>query len=62
MSCCEQLTESGLAQKEKRDTELAQFKAAYSKACLSNQELSVEKIRQFEIQMTQVNVILTTLK
>ncbi len=54
MACCEQLTKVGLAQKEKREAELAMFKQSYSKACDRNQELSVKKIEEFEENLSKV--------
>ena len=56
--CCEQFTTSGLAQKERRDSERAKFNDTFSQACLRNQELSVEKINEFDKDKSKVRLIL----
>ena len=48
IECCEHLITVGLAEKEKRDKELAMFRAAHTEACLQSQQQSVEKVTEFE--------------
>lgn len=48
MQCCEHLIKIGLEEKEKRDKELAAFYKSHREACVQNQQLSVERIQQFE--------------
>ena len=38
----------GLAEKEKREKELAMFRRAHSEACTQNQQQSVERVKEFE--------------
>ena len=38
----------GLEEKEKRDKELALHQEAHKEACLKSQELSVQKVKEFE--------------
>ena len=46
--CCQHLIKVGLAEKEKRDKELAMFREAHSEACAQNQQQSSDKVREFE--------------
>ena len=45
---CEHLTKVGLEEKEKRDKELASYREATREACLTNQQLSVQKVKEYE--------------
>lgn len=46
---CEHLTKVGLEEKERRDKELVVlFRVAYKEACLKVQEMSVQKVKEFE--------------
>ena len=38
----------GLAEKEKRDKELAMFRTAHDEACIQNQEQSADRVKEFE--------------
>ena len=48
VECCEHMVTVGLAEKEKRDKELAMFKTAHGKACTQNQQQSAERVKEFE--------------
>jgi hypothetical protein len=38
----------GLAEREKRDKELAIFRTAHSEACIQNQQQSADRVKEFE--------------
>ena len=42
------MSKVGLEEKEKRDKELASFMAGHKEACRKNQQVSVEKIKEYE--------------
>ena len=49
----------GLAEKEKRDKELAMFKVAHSEACIQNQQQSADRVKKFEKYKLKVHRIHT---
>ncbi len=56
ITICEHLTKVGLEEKEKRDKEVALFREAHKEACLKVQELSVEKVKEFEEAKQMVKI------
>ena len=46
--CCEHLTKVGLEESVKRQQELVQFTHSHEEACVANQELSVQRVMEFQ--------------
>ena len=46
----------GLAEKEKRDKELALFRTAHSEACMQNQQQSADRVKEFEKYKLKVSM------
>lgn len=47
MASCEHLTKTGLEEKVKRNKELDAYRSAHQEACLKNQEMMVEKVKEY---------------
>lgn len=48
VQCCNHLVTVGLEEREKRLKEVTDYRAAHKTACIKNQEISVERVKQFE--------------
>lgn len=48
VKCCNHLVKVGLEEREKRLTEVTDFREAHREACSLNQKASVERLREFE--------------
>lgn len=62
IACCEELSKIGLEEKVKRDKELASFKAAHKDACKKNQELSVEKFKEYGATKQKVGELMNCIE